>query len=76
MQAIANLTALCQLHLPNRHQIEIIDVLRKPERALDDGIYLTPTLLKLSPRPVRQIIGTLSETQTVIQALGLIVRAG
>lgn len=76
MQAIANLTALCQVHLPNRHQIEIIDVLRTPERALDDGIYLTPTLLKLSPRPVRQIIGTLSETQTVIQALGLIERAG
>lgn len=70
-EAIANLTLLCELHLEGRHQIEIVDVIEQPERALDDGIYLTPTLLKLSPRPIRQIIGTLSETQTVLRALGI-----
>lgn len=74
--AIANLTALCQLHLPGRHHIEIVDVLRHPGRALEDGIYLTPTLFKLSPRPLRQIIGTLSQTQKVLQTLGLEDGAG
>lgn len=71
IEAIANLTALCNVHLPQRHLIEIIDVLRHPARALADRIYLTPTLVKLSPRPLRQIIGTLSHTQTVLRTLGI-----
>ena len=69
--AIANLTAFCQSHLPSRHHIEIVDVSQHPERALEDGIYLTPTLFKLSPRPLRQIIGTLSQPEKLLQTLGL-----
>ncbi len=70
-QAIANLTALCQAHLPDRHEIEIVDVFKEPKRALADGIFLTPTLIRLAPSPARRIVGTLSQTQPVLQALGL-----
>ena len=70
-QAIANLTALCRAHLPDQYQIEIVDVLKEPKRALADNIFMTPTLLKLAPSPVRRIIGTLSQTHTVLLALGL-----
>jgi circadian clock protein KaiB len=71
VQAIANLTALCEIHLPNRHEIEVVDVFAHPQRALADKIRMTPTLLKLSPLPVRRIIGTLSQTKLVLVALGL-----
>jgi circadian clock protein KaiB len=70
-QALANLTALCRAHLPDRHDIEVVDVFREPKRALTDGILMTPTLLKLAPSPGRRIVGTLSQMQTVLQALGL-----
>jgi circadian clock protein KaiB len=70
-QATANLTALCRAHLPGRHEIEIVDVFREPKRALADGILMTPTLVKLAPAPGRRIVGTLSQTQPVLQALGL-----
>ncbi len=70
-QAVANLGALCRAHLPDRHEIEIVDVFLEPKRALADGIFLTPTLVKLAPSPVKKIIGTLSQTQIVLQALGL-----
>jgi circadian clock protein KaiB len=70
-QALANLTALCRVYLPNRHKIEIVDVFREPKRALADGILMTPTLVKLAPSPVRRIVGTLGQTQPVLQALGL-----
>ena len=69
--ALANLQALCREHLPERHTIEIVDVFRQPQRALADGIFLTPTLVKLAPAPVRRIVGTLSRTQTVLLTLGL-----
>lgn len=71
LQAVANLHALCRAHLPDRHGIEIIDVFKEPKRALDDGIFLTPTLIKLAPSPVCRIVGTLSQVQTVVAALGL-----
>jgi circadian clock protein KaiB len=70
-QALANLTALCLKYLPDRHEIEVVDVFREPKRALADGIFMTPTLLKLAPSPVRKIVGTLSQLQPVLQALGL-----
>ena len=51
--------------------IEIVDVFKEPERALDDGIFLTPTLVKLLPLPIRRIVGTLSESDIVLRTLGL-----
>ena len=69
--ALRNLRALCLAHLPNRHEIEVIDVFRQPKRALADGIFMTPTLVRLQPLPERRIVGTLCQTDTVLQALGL-----
>lgn len=72
-QAISNLLSLCRTHLPGRHEIEIVDVFREPERALAERIFLTPTLIKLTPAPLRRIVGTLSQTLPVMLALGLTV---
>jgi circadian clock protein KaiB len=69
--AVANLNALCRSNLVDRHEIEIVDVFREPKRALADGIFMTPTLVRLMPVPVRKIVGTLNQMQTVLQALGL-----
>jgi circadian clock protein KaiB len=71
-QAVANLTALCRAYLKDRHSIEIVNVFHEPERALADGILMTPTLVKLSPAPSpRRVVGTLSQAQPVLQALGV-----
>jgi circadian clock protein KaiB len=70
-QALANLNALCRTHLPKRHHIEIVNVFREPDRALADGIFLTPTLVKVAPAPGRRIVGTLSQRQPLMDALGL-----
>lgn len=70
-QALTNLRTLCRTYLPDRHQIEVVDVFQEPDRALSDGIFMTPTLLQLAPSPGRMIVGTLSQLQPVLQALGL-----
>ena len=74
-QATANLQALCQTHLPNRHEIEIVDVFKEPQRAILEGIRMTPTLLRLSPLPVRRIVGTLVDTHRVLETLGIDIYA-
>ena len=70
-QAVFNLDAICRAHLPGRHHIEVVDVFAEPGRALAAGVFMTPTLIKMTPGPVRRIVGTLSRTQTVLQALDL-----
>lgn len=69
--AVENLYRLCQTDLAGRCEIEIVDVFKDPKRALEDGIQLTPTLLKLAPAPVRTIVGTLSRLGPVLRSLAL-----
>ncbi|HEX8154275.1 MAG TPA: circadian clock KaiB family protein, partial [Thermoanaerobaculia bacterium] len=71
LQAIRNLTQLCETHLPDRHEIEVIDVFEEPKRALSESIFMTPTLVSVSPYPGRRIVGTLSNTEPILQILGL-----
>ena len=75
VQAIANLSAFCREHLPDRHEIEVVDVFREPKRALAESIFMTPTVVVLTPPPVRRIVGTLSHTRTLLLALGLVAAA-
>jgi len=69
-RALVNLQAICR-SLPARHTIEVIDVFKDPARALADRIFMTPTLVKVEPGAVRTIVGTLSDSETVLSALGL-----
>ena len=69
LAAIANLQAVCDRFLAGRHQIELVDVLREPLRALADGILMTPMLVKLEPLPVRKVVGSLSQLEVLLQAL-------
>jgi len=71
LQAVANLGALCRTHLPDQFEIEVVDVLREPKRALSDGVFMTPMLLPLEPLPSRRIVGTLSRADQILMALGL-----
>jgi circadian clock protein KaiB len=71
MEAVANLRALCLEHMPERHDIEVVDVLREPQRALAEGVLLTPMLVRVSPDPIRKIVGNLSLPQPLLQMLEL-----
>lgn len=71
LQAMANLTQLCETHLADRYEIEIVDVLEDPKRALTESILMTPTLVSDSPYPGHRIVGTLSNTEPILQILGL-----
>jgi circadian clock protein KaiB len=70
LQAIANAKAICDEHFASAHELEIIDLLKHPLRALAGGIIVTPTLLKLLPLPAGRVIGNLSNTKQVLLTLG------
>ncbi len=71
-QAIANLQHICEKWIGKcKYEIQVIDVLEQPELAEQERIIATPTLVKVSPPPVRRIIGDLSDTVQVVIGLGL-----
>jgi circadian clock protein KaiB len=71
LRAIANVKAICLSHFAAGHELEIVDILEQPRRALADGILVSPTLLKLLPLPVARVIGDLSDTERVLMTLAL-----
>lgn len=70
VRALANLSAICKTYFDGSCDIDVVDVFAEPLRALEDGILLTPQLVVLSAVPERRIVGDLSETNTVVVALG------
>ncbi len=69
-QALANIKAIQTAHFPES-ELEIIDVFRSPERACQNSILLTPTLLRIAPGPVCKIVGTLTDREYVLRVLGV-----
>jgi len=71
LAAFTNLKRLCEAHLANRYEIEIVDLLQHPQIARGDEIVAIPTLVRQLPTPVRKIIGDLSDTERVLLGLEL-----
>jgi len=71
LRAFANLTALCQEHLPGQYEIEIVDLVEHPSLARSDDILAIPTLVRRLPAPLHKIIGDLSNTERVLVGLRL-----
>jgi circadian clock protein KaiB len=70
-RAIAQLRAFCELFLKGRYRLEVIDVYQQPELADAERIVATPTLVKLSPLPLRRIVGSLSDAGRLSLRLGV-----
>jgi circadian clock protein KaiB len=70
-RAIGNVRRLCSEHLVGRVDLEIIDIRERPELARDYQVVATPMLLKVLPLPLRRIVGDLSDTVRLMEALEL-----
>jgi circadian clock protein KaiB len=72
--ALSNLRKICEEHLAGQYEIEVIDLLERPQLAKGEQIVAIPTLERRLPEPVRKIIGDLSNTERVL--IGLDLRPG
>jgi circadian clock protein KaiB len=70
--AFNNLKMIFEEQLKGKYQLEVIDLLKRPQLARDDQILAVPTLVRRLPPPVRNIIGDLSNTARVLVGLDLI----
>lgn len=71
MQAVENITWLCEKYLKDAFELEIIDIYKNPKLAFEQHIVFSPSLLKKLPLPKKTLIGTLSDTKKVLTVLGI-----
>ena len=71
MEAIKNLKILCNTYLKDSFDLEIIDIYKNPHLAEEQHIVFSPSLIKYLPLPKKTLIGTLSDTNKVVTALGI-----
>jgi circadian clock protein KaiB len=70
-RAITNLLRICDEQLTGRYQVEVVDVLERPDLAEESKVLATPTLVKELPPPLRRIIGDLTQADRVLVGLDI-----
>jgi circadian clock protein KaiB len=70
-RAVLRARQLCETELKGNCELEVIDVYQQPILARNGQIAATPTLVREFPRPVRRLIGNLSNTSGLYVGLDL-----
>ena len=70
-RAIVNTRRICEEHLKDRYELEVVDICQHPELARSEQIIAAPTLVKQQPLPVRRFVGDMSRTERLLAALDL-----
>lgn len=70
-RAINNLKKLCEEHLRDRYELEVIDIFQQPKLAESEQIIAAPTLVKELPPPLRKFIGDLADIEKILVGLDL-----
>ncbi len=68
-RALENLETICEHYFDDNYELEIVNATVDPRRAVQDGILVTPTLVKVSPEPAWSVIGDLSEDAHILASI-------
>lgn len=71
MEAIENIKKLFNEISDVSFDLEIIDIYKHPEVAMEQHIVFCPSLVKQLPLPKKTLIGTLKDSEKVVKALGI-----
>ena len=69
--ALENIRKICEEHLPDRYDLEVVDLYQQPVLAEGEQILAAPTLVKQLPLPLRRFIGDMSNTERILVGMDL-----
>jgi len=73
-QALLRVRSLCEAEFKGEYVLEVIDIYQQPIIARDGQILATPTLVREFPRPMRRLIGNLSNATGLFVGLDMITK--
>ena len=71
-RAVANIRAICEEHFPGAYDLEVINLYEQPSLATGEQIIAAPTCVKELPLPARRVIGDMSNSARVLEALDMV----
>lgn len=67
--AVAAIRHICDTYLSGRFELEVVDLYQQPGAAQGEQIIAAPTLIRDEPKPIRRMIGSLSDRERVLNGL-------
>jgi circadian clock protein KaiB len=72
LSAIENVRKICEEHLKDRYELEVIDIYQQPNYAKSEQLIAAPTLIKKLPLPLWKFIGDMSNEDKILVGLDII----
>jgi hypothetical protein len=69
LRTIHDLRQICHHALGGAVDLEVVDIYQQPDLAERDRVVAAPTLLRLSPSPIRRLVGDLSDEKRVLSMI-------
>jgi len=70
-RAVANIRAICEEHFPGAYALEVVNLYEQPSLASGEQIIAAPTCVRELPLPARRVIGDMSNSTRVLEALDM-----
>jgi circadian clock protein KaiB len=72
--AVQNLKKVCEKELPGQYRIEVIDVSKTPQVAIENNLIALPAVFRTLPSPVRKFVGNWADEDYKLVGFGLIAQ--
>ncbi len=68
-KTLSSIHQLLEEGLTSPYTLKVIDINKNPEQAQINQVTVTPTLVRVSPKPVRRIVGELDDIERVLRII-------
>ena len=68
-QTLSSIHQLLEEGLSSPYTLKIIDIAKNPEQAVAHQILTTPTLIRVSPKPTRRVVGQLHDIKRILDII-------
>lgn len=70
LSSIDQLKISLDFRFEGKYELEIIDVINNPNLIKpEDSVFATPTIIRVSPLPVKKIVGEISRKEEILNLL-------
>jgi circadian clock protein KaiB len=68
-KTLSSIHQLLEQGLDSPYSLKVIDIKKNPEQAIINQVVVTPTLVRVEPKPVRRIVGQFDDIQRVLSII-------
>jgi len=66
---LGHIHQLLEEGLTSPYTLKVIDICQNPEQALIHQIFVTPTLIRVAPNPIKRIVGQFDDIPRILKII-------